>query len=61
MKKDKAIEIMLNSFNEDTRGMCAQIGMSEEETEQKINEGQVSLVFLLSNAYDRLQESGQLA
>lgn len=56
MDKDKAVEIMLNSFNEDTRQMCKQYGMSDEETEQKIQESQQSLYFLLSNAYDKISE-----
>ena len=54
--KDKVVQIMLDSFNEDTKMMCQQFGMSEEETENKIQEGQMSLVFLLSNAYDKLEE-----
>ena len=56
MDKDKVVEIMLDSFNEDTRMMCQQYGMSEEDIENKIQESQMSLVFLLSNAYDKLDE-----
>jgi hypothetical protein len=57
MDKDTAVAIMLNSFNDDTKAMCQNAGMSEEEADQKINENQMSLYFLLSNAYDKLEEA----
>ena len=57
MDKDTAIEIMLNSFNEDTEKMCKQFGMPDEEIAQKIIESQQSIYFLLSNAYDKLEEA----
>ncbi len=60
MTKDEVVDLMLNSFNEDTRSMCLHLGMSEKETEEKIYESQASLIFLLSNAYDKLQKAGQL-
>ena len=56
MNKDKVLQIMLDSFNEDTRMMCDQQGMSTEEAEHKIQESQQSLLYLLSNAYDKLDE-----
>ena len=56
-KKDEVIEIMFESFNNDTRQMGKQFGMSEEEIEQKLQESQQSLYFLLSNAYDKLIEA----
>jgi len=57
MDKDKAIEIMINSFNEDTEQMCKQFGMSDQEITQKITESQPSIYYLLSNAYDKLEEA----
>jgi hypothetical protein len=56
MTKEEVIQIMLDSFNEDARMMGLYSGMSEEETEDKIRESQMSLAFLLSNAYDKLEE-----
>ena len=56
MTKEEVIQIMLDSFNDDARVMGQYSGMSEEETENKIRESQMSLAFLLSNAYDKLEE-----
>ena len=56
MNKEEIVEIMLDSFNNDTRMMCLQHGMSEKETESKIQESQMSLALLLSNAYDKLDD-----
>ena len=60
MTKDEVVDLMLNSFNDNTREMCKNFGMSDDETEQKINESQPSLVYLLSNAYDKLKEAGHI-
>ena len=56
MDKDKVLQIMLDSFNEDTRMMCKQQGMSSQETEDKIQESQMGLLYLLSSAYDKLDD-----
>lgn len=56
MNREEVIQVMLDSFNEDARMMCKNSGMSEEEIEDKIRENQMSLAFLLSNAYDKLDK-----
>jgi hypothetical protein len=61
MTKDEAIKIMLDSINSDNRQMCLQNGMSEEDTNSQIEQSQPSLVFLLGNMYDKLQEGGAIA
>ena len=60
MTKDDFVEIMFNSFAEDTLAMCKQYGMSDEDAHAKISESVQSLLFLISNSYDRLQEAGHL-
>jgi|APGre2960657404_1045060.scaffolds.fasta_scaffold12776_6 hypothetical protein len=58
MDKDKALDIMLASFQEDTRVLGKNVpGMTDEELEQKIQESEQSLLFMLSNAYDKVEEA----
>lgn len=57
MDKDNFIDIVFNSFNEDNLKMCKQSGMTEDEAYAKMNESAPSLLFLLSNAYDKLIEA----
>ena len=58
MDKDKALEIMLKSFQEDTRILAKNIpGITEDEIEQKIQESEQSLLFMISNAYDKVEEA----
>ena len=60
MTKDEFVEIMFTSFNDDNLAMCKQSGMTEEEAYTKMNESGPSLLFLLSNCYDKLKQSGKL-
>jgi hypothetical protein len=60
MNKEEFVEIMFTSFNDDTLAMCKQSGMTEDEAYAKISESAQSLIFLLSNCYEKLKESGKL-
>lgn len=58
MDKDKALQIMLESFQEDTKVLAKNIpGITDEEIDQKIQESEQSLLFMLSNAYDKVEEA----
>jgi hypothetical protein len=52
---------MLESINTDNREMCKQSGMSDADAEKQITDSQQSLVFIVSNMYQRLKESGAIA
>jgi hypothetical protein len=41
--------------------MCKQSGMSDADAEKQIADSQQSLVFMVSNMYQRLKESGAIA
>lgn len=60
MTKDEFVEIMFTSFNDDTLAMCKQSGMTEDEAYAKMSESGSSLLFLLSNCYEKLKQSGKL-
>ena len=61
MNKEEIIDLMLDSINTDNREMCKQSGMSDADTEKQIADSQQSLVFIVSNMYQRLKESGAIA
>ena len=61
MNKEEIIDLMLESINTDNREMCKQSGMSDTDTEKQIADSQQSLVFIVSNMYQRLKESGAIA
>jgi hypothetical protein len=61
MNKEEIIDLMLDSINTDNREMCKQSGMSDADAEKQIAESQQSLVFIVSNMYQRLKESGAIA
>ena len=61
MNKEEIIDLMLDSINTDNREMCKQSGMSDADAEKQIAESQQSLVFMVSNMYQRLKESGAIA
>lgn len=61
MNKEEIIDLMLESINADNRDMCKQSGMSEADAEKQIAESQQSLVFMVSNMYQKLKESGAIA
>jgi len=60
MTKEEFVEIMFTSFNDDTLAMCKQSGMTEDEAYAKMSESGPSLLFLLSNGYEKLREAGKL-
>lgn len=60
MNKEDFVEIMFTSFNDDTLAMCKQSGMTEEEAYKKMSESSSSLIFLFSNAYEKLKQAGKL-
>ena len=61
MNKEEIIDLMLDSINTDNRDMCKQFGMSDEDIEKQIDQSQTSLVFIISNMYQRLREAGVIA
>ena len=61
MNKEEIIDLMLESINTDNREMCKQSGMSDADAEKQITDSQQSLVFIVSNMYQRLKESGAIA
>jgi ribosomal protein L7Ae-like RNA K-turn-binding protein len=61
MTKDEAVNIMLNSINEDNRSMGIQAGLNAADLEKQIEQSQASLVFMMSNIYDKLKEGGVIA
>lgn len=48
---------MLDSINADNRDLCEKAGMSSSDAEAQIAQSQPSLQFILSNAYDKLNEA----
>jgi hypothetical protein len=60
MNKEDFVEIMFTSFNDDTLAMCKQSGMTEDEAYAKMSESSSSLIFLFSNAYEKLKQAGKL-
>jgi hypothetical protein len=58
MTKEEAIEIMLESINADNIALGLQAGMDEEQLKNSIDQSQPSLSFMMSNIYDKLQDSG---
>jgi hypothetical protein len=49
---------MLDSVNADNRDLCQKAGMSDADAESQIQQSQPSLVFILSNVYDKIKEAG---
>jgi DNA modification methylase len=61
MIKDEVIKIMLDSVNNDNRGLCKQGGMSDADIESQISQSQPSLMLICSNLYDKLKADGIIA
>lgn len=61
MTKDEAVSIMMESINADNLALGLQAGMKEEDLKTQIDQSQPSLVFIMSNIYDKLKESGAIA
>ena len=58
MNEQEVIKMMLESINEDNRAICAQNGMSAEDIDTQIENSQSSLMFMLSNVYEKLKDAG---
>jgi len=61
MNKEDIIDLMLESINSDNRDICRNSGMSDEETNTQIDQSQPALIFMVSNMYQKLKESGIIA
>lgn len=61
MTKEEAVNIMLNSINEDNRAMGIQAGLNAADLEKQIEQSQASLGFMMSNIYDKLKDGGVIA
>jgi hypothetical protein len=60
MNKEEIIDLMLDSINSDNREICKQSGMSDEDAQKQIDQSQQALVFMVSNIYKKLKESGAI-
>jgi hypothetical protein len=58
MTKEETVAIMLESINADNLALGLQAGMDEEQLKNSIDQSQPSLSFMMSNIYDKLQDSG---
>jgi hypothetical protein len=58
MTKEEAVAIMLERINADNIALGLQAGMDEEQLKNSIDQSQPSLSFMMSNIYDKLQDSG---
>ena len=56
MNEQEVIALMLESLNEDNRAICQNNGMAPAEIEKQIEQSQGSLVFMMSNLYNKLKE-----
>lgn len=61
MNKDKAVDIMMESINEDNLALGLQSGLNEADLKTQIINSQPSLGFMMGNIYDKLKESGAIA
>jgi len=61
MTKEDIIDLMLESINSDNRDICRNSGMSDEEANTQIDQSQPALIFMVSNIYQKLKESGVIA
>lgn len=61
MDKEEALNLMLNSINEDNRQLCLRSGMSEADAESQIAQSQPTLTLILGNMYDKMKDAGIIA
>jgi DNA modification methylase len=61
MTKEEVVQIMLDSVNNDNRGLCKQGGMNDTDTESQIAQSQPSLMLICSNLYDVLKQKEIIA
>jgi hypothetical protein len=57
MTKDEAVQIMMASINGDNLALGLQAGLEENALKAQIDQSQPSLVFMMGNIYDKLQEA----
>ena len=57
MNKEEAVKLMVDSMNSDTRKMCEQVNMSNDECERIIQQNHQSVEYMLSNIYDVMKEA----
>jgi hypothetical protein len=57
MTKDEAVQIMMASINGDNLALGLQAGLEESALKAQIDQSQPSLVFMMGNIYDKLQEA----
>jgi hypothetical protein len=57
MNKEDAVAMMMESINADNKQMCLDMGMSEQESNKKIQGSQMGLFVMVSNIYDKLVEA----
>lgn len=57
MNKEEVVRLMVDSMNSDTRKMCEQANMSNDECEKIIQQNHPSVEYMLSNVYDRMKEA----
>ena len=57
MTKDEAVQIMMASINGDNLALGIQAGLDEASLKAQIDQSQPSLVFMMGNIYDKLQEA----
>jgi DNA modification methylase len=61
MTKEEVVQIMLDSVNNDNRGLCKQGGMNDIDTESQIAQSQPSLMLICSNLYEVLKQKEIIA
>ena len=61
MTKEEAVDIMMKSINADNLELGLKAGLNEIDLKAQIDQSQQSLVFMMSNIYDRLKDGGVIA
>jgi hypothetical protein len=55
--RDSIVNLMTRVFQNGNKMMCVQSGMSEEETEEKMNQSLPSITYLMGLVFDKLDEN----
>jgi len=58
LTKEQAIDIMMESINDDNKQMGIAAGMDEETLNNQIAQSQPSLAFMMENIYNKLKGAG---
>lgn len=56
MNKEEVVQMMVDGFIEDMKGIYSSAGISDEESDQYIEQGLRSFSLICNNTYDRLLE-----